>query len=112
MHGKASRIRHDGRGLFAGLPNRFAAARYPSLVISRSGLPAALRITASAEDGEIMAVEHARHPVIGLQFHPESVLTEYGYVLLDRFLHGAAARIEDLPDRADAVVPLPVELAR
>jgi len=112
MHGKASRIRHDGRGLFAGLPNPFAAARYHSLVISRSGLPADLRITASAEDGEIMAVEHARHPVIGLQFHPESVLTEYGYVLLDRFLHGAAARIEDLPDRADAVVPPPVELAR
>ncbi len=57
-----------------------------------------------------MAVEHVRHPVIGLQFHPESVLTEYGYVLLDRFLHGPAARHEDLPDRADGVVPPPVEL--
>jgi len=103
MHGKASRIRHDGNGVFAGLPNPFPAARYHSLVISRSGLPAELRVTASAEDGEIMAVEHARHPVIGLQFHPESVLTEYGYVLLDRFLHGAATRLEDLPDRADGV---------
>ena len=112
MHGKASRIRHDGGGLFSGLPNPFAAARYHSLVISRLGLPADLRVTASAEDGEIMAVEHARHPVIGLQFHPESVLTEYGYVLLDRFLHGAAGRIEDLPDRADAVVAPPVELVR
>jgi len=112
MHGKASRIRHDGNGLFAGLPNPFPAARYHSLVISRAGLPAELRVTASAEDGEIMAVEHARHPVIGLQFHPESVLTDYGYVLLDRFLHGPAARIEDLPDRADAVVPPPVELLR
>jgi len=112
MHGKASRIRHDGNGLFAGLPNPFPAARYHSLVISRAGLPAALRVTASAEDGEIMAVEHARHPVIGLQFHPESVLTDYGYVLLDRFLHGPAARIEDLPDRADAVVPPPAELVR
>jgi len=112
VHGKASRIHHDGNGLFAGLPNPFPAARYHSLVISRSGLPADLRVTASAEDGEIMAVEHARHPVIGLQFHPESVLTEYGYVLLDRFLHGAAARIEDLPDHADAVAPPPAELVR
>jgi len=112
MHGKASRIHHDGNGLFAGLPNPFPAARYHSLVISRSGLPADLRVTASAEDGEIMAVEHARHPVIGLQFHPESVLTEYGYVLLDRFLHGAAARIEDLPDHADAVAPPRAELVR
>jgi len=110
MHGKASQIHHDGSGLFAGLPNPFPAARYHSLVISRSALPADLRVTASAEDGEIMAVEHVRHPVIGLQFHPESVLTEYGYVLLDRFLHGAAARMEDLPDRADGVVPPPVEL--
>ena len=110
MHGKASQIHHDGSGLFAGLPNPFPAARYHSLVISRSALPADLRVSASAEDGEIMAVEHVRHPVIGLQFHPESVLTEYGYVLLDRFLHGAAARMEDLPDRADGVVPPPVEL--
>src|SRR5256885_4938679 len=94
MHGKASRIRHDGSGLFAGLPNPFAAARYHSLVISRSGLPSELRVTASAEDGEIMAVQHTRHPVTGLQFHPESVLTEYGYVLVDRFLHGVAGRIE------------------
>ena len=126
MHGKASRIHHDGGGLFAGLPNPFPAARYHSLVISRSGLPAELRVTASAEDGEIMAVQHARHPVIGVQFHPESVLTEYGYVLLDRFLHGAASRLEALPARADgasappislaptspAVVPPPVELVR
>ena len=112
MHGKASRIHHDGTGLFAGLPNPFPAARYHSLVISRAGLPAELRVTASAEDGEIMAVEHARHPVIGLQFHPESVLTDYGYVLLDRFMHGPASRIDDLPDRADAVVPPPVELVR
>src|SRR6266513_200349 len=110
MHGKASQIHHDGSGLFAGLPNPFPAARYHSLVISRSGLPADLRVSARAEDGEIMGVEHVRHPVIGLQFHPESVLTEYGYVLLDRFLHGATTRLEDLPDRADGVVPPPVEL--
>ena len=60
-----------------------------------------LRVTASAEDGEIMAVQHTRHPVIGVQFHPESVLTAYGYVLLDRFLHGAVAPLDALPDRAD-----------
>lgn len=101
VHGKPSRVRHDGRGLFAGLPNPFQAARYHSLVIARAGLPAELRVTATAEDGEIMAVEHARHPVTGLQFHPESVLTEYGYVLLDRFLHGAGSRRDTLPDRAD-----------
>src|SRR5207245_1126225 len=106
VHGKAARIHHDGNGLFAGLPNPFPAARYHSLVISRSGLPADLRVTASAEDGEIMAVEHARHPVIGLQFHPESVLTEYGYRLLARFLHGAEAP-DALPVRADGGVRVP-----
>lgn len=101
MHGKASRISHDGRGVFTGLPNPFFAARYHSLVIARGSLPPELRVTATADDGEIMAVEHLRHPVVGLQFHPESVLTEHGYRLLDRFLHGAASRAEQLPDRAD-----------
>ncbi len=107
MHGKASPIRHDGRGVFAGIPNPFAAARYHSLVIARARLPGVLRVTATAEDGEIMAVEHARHPVIGLQFHPESVLSEHGYRLLDRFLHGAAARGEVLPPGADAAASFP-----
>ncbi len=101
VHGKASCIQHDGRGLFAGLPSPFRAARYHSLVIARAGVPPELRVTATAEDGEIMAVEHVHHRVIGLQFHPESVLTEHGYVLLDRFLHGAASRAAELPDRAD-----------
>ena len=123
MHGKASRIHHDHQGLFAGLPNPFVAARYHSLVIAPPSLPPELRVTATAEGGEIMAVQHARHPVVGLQFHPESVLTEHGYCLLDRFLHGAAARVELLPDRADgrrapstpaaggtAFVPPPVEV--
>ncbi len=117
MHGKASRINHDGRGLFAGLPSPFPAARYHSLVISRTNLPPELRVTASADDGEIMAVAHVRHPVIGLQFHPESVLTAYGYVLLDRFLHGTTRPGDALPDRADGgrtagakVAAAPVEL--
>jgi len=109
VHGKPSPIAHDGRGLFAGLPNPFPAARYHSLAIARAGLPAELRVTATAEDGEIMAVEHVRHPVTGLQFHPESVLTAHGYVLLDRFLHGAASRRDALPDRADGA-GLAVEL--
>ncbi len=125
MHGKASRIHHDGNGLFAGLPNPFFAARYHSLMISPTALPSELRVTARAEDGEIMAVEHARDPVIGLQFHPESVLTEHGYWLLDRFLHGKESRAERLPNRADnardqgpgeraaaTFVPPPVELVR
>src|SRR2546430_10684191 len=101
VHGKAARIRHDGRGLFAGLPNPFQGARYHSLVIARAGLPTDLRVTPTADDGEIMAVEHVRHPVIGVQFHPESVLTEHGYVLLDRFLHAAASCADTLPDHPD-----------
>jgi anthranilate synthase/aminodeoxychorismate synthase-like glutamine amidotransferase len=103
MHGKASCIYHDGRGIFTGLPSPFQAARYHSLAISRTGVPPALRVTATAEDGEIMAVEHERHPVVGLQFHPESVLTEHGYRLLDRFFRGAASRGRQLPARADEV---------
>src|SRR6185436_203771 len=103
MHGKASCITHDGRGIFAGLPNPFQAARYHSLAISRSRLPTELRVTATSDDGEIMAVEHTHHPVVGLQFHPESVLTEHGYRLLDRFFRGAASRGDQLPDRADGM---------
>ena len=108
MHGKASPIHHDGRGVFAGLPNPIRGARYHSLAVARAGLPAVLRVTATADDGEIMAVEHVRHPVVGLQFHPESVLSEHGYRLLDRFLRGAASRGDLLPESADtAPVPAP-----
>src|SRR3954447_11037733 len=102
MHGKGSRVAHDGTGLFEGLPSPFRAARYHSLVIAPHALPAALRVTARAvDDGEIMAVEHREHPVVGVQFHPESALTEHGYRILDRFLRGARSRPETLPDRAD-----------
>ena len=86
MHGKTSHIRHDGNGIFCGLPNPFLATRYHSLVIAPGSLPPELRVTATSDDGEIMAVEHREHPVIGVQFHPESVLTEYGYHMLARFL--------------------------
>lgn len=89
MHGRTSAVTHDRRGVFAGLPSPFQATRYHSLAVSASDLPTVLNITAAAEDGEIMAVAHVTHPVIGVQFHPESVLTEHGYALLERFLRMA-----------------------
>ena len=86
MHGKASPIAHDGTGLFAGLPNPLTATRYHSLVVADEGLPADLLVTARSEEGEIMALRHRRHPVEGVQFHPESVLTDRGHDLLAGFL--------------------------
>jgi len=88
MHGKTSEVSHDGTGLFAGLPNPFTATRYHSLVLERASLPAELRVTGMAEDGEIMGVRHRAHPVVGTQFHPESVLTEVGHRIVGRFLDG------------------------
>ena len=91
MHGKTSRIRHEGRGVFAGLPDAYEATRYHSLVVERGSLPAELEITAwtENEDGsfeEIMGLRHREHPVEGVQFHPESILTEHGHALLKNFL--------------------------
>lgn len=91
MHGKTSRIRHEGRGVFAGLPDSYEATRYHSLVVSRETLPECLEITAwtDAEDGgfdEIMGLRHREFPVEGVQFHPESILTEHGHALLKNFL--------------------------
>jgi anthranilate synthase component 2 len=106
MHGKTSRIHHEGTGLFTGLPSPFRATRYHSLVIAPASVPPELEITATSEDGEIMAVQHARFPVYGVQFHPESVLTEHGYRLIDHFLHGVPATPRSLPVAADgAAVP-------
>ncbi len=90
MHGKTSMISHDGRGVFAGLPNPFEATRYHSLAVESDSLPPALVRTASTEDGEIMAVRHIEHLVVGVQFHPESILTGQGKVLLGNFLRLAA----------------------
>jgi GMP synthase-like glutamine amidotransferase len=99
-------VSHDGTGVFAGLPSPFIVARYHSLVIARGTLPDALRVTASSnDDGEIMAVEHRIDPVIGVQFHPESAATEYGYALLDRFLRGDRSRASELPAHADGALP-------
>jgi len=112
VHGKASHIVHDGRGVFAGVPSPFEAARYHSLVVARGRLPPALHVTATAaEDGEIMAIAHASDPVVGLQFHPESVLTEHGYQILDRFLHGGDATAV-FPKAADAAPAAPFDLIR
>lgn len=86
MHGKTSPIHHDGRELFAGLPNPFNATRYHSLVVERSSLPACLEITAWVDNSEIMGLRHRELPVWGVQFHPESILTECGMELLDNFL--------------------------
>ena len=91
MHGKTSRIRHEGKGVFAGLPDGYEATRYHSLVVEKASLPAELEITAWTEnpDGsfeEIMGLRHREHPVEGVQFHPESILTEHGHALLKNFL--------------------------
>jgi anthranilate synthase/aminodeoxychorismate synthase-like glutamine amidotransferase len=86
MHGKTSQITHDGKGVFAGLPNPFKATRYHSLVIERQSLPDVLEVTATSEDGEIMGVRHKSLAVEGVQFHPESILTESGKALLGNFL--------------------------
>jgi anthranilate synthase/aminodeoxychorismate synthase-like glutamine amidotransferase len=86
MHGKTSPIKHNGRDLFAGLPNPFVATRYHSLVIVRETVPPCLEITAETDEGEIMGVRHREWPVFGVQFHPESILSEHGRDLLRNFL--------------------------
>ena len=102
VHGRTSSVAHDGSSVFRGLPSPLRLARYHSLVIARASLPPALRVVASADDDqEIMAVVHRAHPVVGVQFHPESAATEYGYAMLDRFLRGASARFDALPAGAD-----------
>ena len=86
MHGKVSRIHHAGKGVFAGLPTPYDATRYHSLAIERASCPAELEVTAWTEDGEIMGVRHRSLPVEGVQFHPESILTEHGHALLRNFI--------------------------
>jgi anthranilate synthase component II len=91
MHGKIDEVAHDGRGVYGGLPARFSVVRYHSLAIERASLPAALDVTSTASDGEIMGVRHralaaTRRPLEGVQFHPESILTEHGHAMLKNFL--------------------------
>jgi anthranilate synthase component II len=94
MHGKASTIRTDGRGVYRGLPEQFSVVRYHSLAIERESLPAVLEVTATSEDGEIMGVRHkalagTNTPMEGVQFHPESILSEHGHAMLRNFLQMA-----------------------
>ena len=94
LHGKTSRITHDGDGLFAGLPEPFEAIRYHSLAVESGSLPPELEVTARAESGVIMALRHRSLPIVGVQFHPESIATEAGHALLRNFL--------EMPARAPA----------
>lgn len=92
MHGKLSTIRHTGAGIFEGLPDRFEATRYHSLIVERESLPACLDITAQTDDGVIMGMQHKELPVFGVQFHPESIASQHGHDLLRNFLKIAGAR--------------------
>ncbi len=86
MHGKTSEIHHDGAGVFTGLPNPITATRYHSLIVDRETVPGSLLVTAESEDGLVMGLRHRELPVEGVQFHPESILTESGHALLGNFL--------------------------
>lgn len=86
MHGKTSLVHHDGTGPFTDLPDPLRVTRYHSLIVEDEGLPDGLRVTARSEEGEIMALSHREHPIHGVQFHPEAVLTEHGHELLRNFL--------------------------
>lgn len=94
MHGKTSLVHHDGSGIFSGLPSPLRVGRYHSLVVPAAAVPPALEVVASTADGEVMAVRHRHHPVWGVQFHPESILTEHGDALLRNFLQTEGAEWE------------------
>ena len=96
MHGKTSLVHHDGSGVFAGLPDPLRVTRYHSLIVEDEALPECLEVTARSEEGEIMALAHRTQPTVGVQFHPEAVLTEHGHDLLRNFLSlGTANTVTD-----------------
>lgn len=95
MHGRTSPVVHDGRGVFEGLPQPLTVARYHSLAVEEASLPDCLEVSARAEPNVVMAVRHRALPIVGLQFHPESVLTDHGYRLLANFLRRAGAEAND-----------------
>lgn len=107
VHGRATIIDHDGKGIFSRVPRPLQVARYHSLVVDRNTLPDELTVTAETEDGLVMAIHHKRLPVIGVQFHPESILTQHGYPLLANFL--AMAKLETRPPKTldDEIVATP-----
>lgn len=90
VHGKTSRIDHDGRGVFASIPSPFTVARYHSLAVRAEDMPACLEVTARAEDGTVQGVRHRELPIEGVQFHPESIATQHGHALLANFLRSAS----------------------
>lgn len=87
-HGKQSQISHDGTSVFAGIPDGIKVARYHSLAVLEEGLPECIKVLAQTRDGEIMAMRHVDYPVVGLQFHPESIYTEHGKRLIENFING------------------------
>ncbi len=89
VHGKTSAIQHNGRGLFQGIPQSFVATRYHSLIIDKASVPKCLEVTAWTDDGIIMGIKHRDYYVEGVQFHPESILSENGYTVLNNFLKGS-----------------------
>jgi len=91
MHGKASEITHDGQGVYRGLPERLSVIRYHSLAIDRASLPKDLIVTSATSDGEIMGVRHTALPIEGMQFHPESILSQHGHAMLRNFLEAYPA---------------------
>ncbi len=108
VHGRASPIEHDGRGVFAGLPNPLSACRYHSLVVEEASLPGDLEVSARTPDGVVMALRRRELPVVGLQFHPESILTDWGYALLANWLRIAGLAVpESLPGIEDELAPSP-----
>jgi anthranilate synthase component 2 len=92
MHGKVSKVRHNDKGIFKGLPNPFTATRYHSLAVRREDLPADLEVTAWTDDDEIMGVQHKTRPIFGVQFHPESIATEGGHQMLANFMDLAGVK--------------------
>ena len=105
VHGRTSRIHHDGQGIFAGLPSPLAACRYHSLVVEAGSVPDCLEVSARDEEGLVMALRHRQLPVVGVQFHPESVLTEHGYQMLAGFLR--LAGLTALTTAAGFTLPWP-----
>ena len=92
MHGKASKISHDGKGLFEGMPDHFSAIRYHSLIVTRDSVPKGFLVTATSDDdNEVMGLRHESRPIEGVQFHPESVLTEQGFTIVENFANRVKA---------------------
>lgn len=107
MHGKTSAIEHQNVGVFSNMPQDFRAMRYHSLIIDRASFPETLEITAATENGEIMGVRHREHPTEGVQFHPESIMTEYGTTILQNFIYKETHHVKKtMPPKCSMRSPL------